>query len=229
MKTLAMPKATRAAMIRWLGWGGLALAGIGYWGPWVGHKAAALVLLGLDLGEFVKFLPQVRSGALGLQREVFYLPAIALSLMVTATAYRRYTGLGRKARCVLSAIAISVALAMLPPAWTPTLLQTAEFRLQTGIITACVLLALTGPIWCRLPHDLLGGATIAMAMLAAIVPLWQFVRVLPAIQIAYGRPPTIGWGPVVMVVGWLLCVAAESIRLAQPQRVGTKSSLCLAM
>jgi len=209
------------ATARWLGWGGLALAGIGYWGPWIGHKVAALVLLGLDLGEFVKFLPQVRSGAIRLQREAFYLPAIALSLLITMTAYRRHTGLGWKARYVLTALAISIALAMLPPAWTPALLQMAEFRLQTVVIVVCVFMALTGPIWGRLPCSLLGGIVIGLAMLAAIVPLWQFTRLLPAIQIAYGRSPAIGWGPVIMTVGWLLCVAAEGIRLAQPRRVGT--------
>ncbi len=221
MKPRALPETDRPAAACWLGWGGLALAGIGYWGPWIGHKAAALVLLGLDLGEFVKFLPQVRSGAIGLQREAFYLPAIALSLMVTATAYRSHTGFDWKARCGLSAIAVSIALAMLPPAWTPTSLQTAEFRLQTVAIIVCVCAALTGPIWSRLPRYLLGGIMIVLAMLAAVVPLWQFIRVLPAIQIVYGRPPVIGWGPVVMAIGWLLCMAAEGVRLALPQRAGT--------
>jgi hypothetical protein len=40
----------------------LALAILGYFGPWVDHKTAALVLTGQDMGEFVKFLPEVRTG-----------------------------------------------------------------------------------------------------------------------------------------------------------------------
>src|SRR5512134_1265544 len=56
-----------------VGWGmrlllplGAALAFWGYVGPWVDHRVAGLAILGLDLGEYVKFLPQVRDGATGL-------------------------------------------------------------------------------------------------------------------------------------------------------------------
>ncbi|MCC7355588.1 MAG: hypothetical protein IT330_17755 [Anaerolineae bacterium] len=213
--------ATHLDVARWLGWCGLALAGIGYWGPWIRHGAVALMLLGLDLGEFVKFLPQVRSGAIALQREGFYLPVIALSVTLTITAFRRDRRPGWKTRGVLSAIAIGVSLAMLPPAWSPASLQTAEFRLQTALIAACVIAALAGPILGLLPRHLLGGIMILLAALAAIVPLWQFVRILPAVQVAYGRPLTIGWGPAIMVIGWLLLILAEGIRLLQPRRGST--------
>jgi len=40
-------------------WGlpaGLVMAFIGYFGAWVDHPAAGLVILGLDLAEYVKFL-----------------------------------------------------------------------------------------------------------------------------------------------------------------------------
>ena len=59
---------------------GIALALVGYWGPWVDHKTAALVLSGLDMAEFVKFLPEVRAGTEFMIRELFYLPPLAAAL-----------------------------------------------------------------------------------------------------------------------------------------------------
>ena len=59
---------------------GLALAIVGYFGPWVDHKTAALVLTGQDMGEFVKFLPEVRAGTAPMIREFFYLPPFAAAL-----------------------------------------------------------------------------------------------------------------------------------------------------
>src|SRR5512147_658545 len=63
---------------------GLLLIGAGYFGPWVWHKAAGLVLSADDLGEWIKFLPAWRAGQLAVARELFYLPiwlaAIGLGL-----------------------------------------------------------------------------------------------------------------------------------------------------
>ena len=55
----------------------LLMALVGAFGPWVSHRAAALVLTGQDMAEFVKFLPDVRSGELRVTRELFYLPFLA--------------------------------------------------------------------------------------------------------------------------------------------------------
>lgn len=198
-----------------LGWIGLALAGLGYWGPWIWHASAALTLIGLDLGEFVKFLPSVRSGQLALRREVFYLPVVALSLNLPLAAYRRGEGVHRVGKIVASVLAIAVALAMLPPAWSPTTLRLPEFRIVVVLIAACLACALIGPLWGLLPRRLLGVIALALAISAILGPLWQFCLALPAIQMAYGRPLTIGWGPGVMIVGWLLFAVSEGVRLAQ--------------
>lgn len=201
---------------RWLGWVGLALAGLGYWGPWIWHASAALTLIGLDLGEFVKFLPSVRSGQLALRREAFYLPAVALSLNLTLTAYRRDERLHGVGKVVASVLAIAVALAMLPPAWSPTTLRLPEFRIVVVLIAACLACALIGPLWGLLPRRLLGVIALALAVLASAGPLWQFCLALPAIRTAYGRPLTIGWGPGVMAVGWLLFAISEGVQWIQP-------------
>ena len=67
---------------------GALLAFWGYVGPWVDHRVAGLAILGLDLGEYVKFLPLVRGGTTSLWREGFYLPLVAISLALSLCTWR---------------------------------------------------------------------------------------------------------------------------------------------
>ena len=111
----------------------------GYFGPWVAHRASGLIVSGLDLGEYVKFIPQVLTGQIAVRREVFYLPLFAGSLMASLMASRRT--LPRWLRVLLGLAAIPLALAMLPPAWSPATLRLPEFRLQMAALLFCLLMA----------------------------------------------------------------------------------------
>ncbi len=128
-----------ATVLLLLGW---LLVAAGYWGPWVPAAAAGLRVLGLDLAEYVKFVAEVRSGQIALTREVFYLPLVALSVSLSLLAHRSELRLPRWARWMLNLLAAPAALAMLPPAWTPSLLTTPEFVKQTAAMAICLLLAL---------------------------------------------------------------------------------------
>ncbi len=68
---------------------------VGYFGPWINHRAAVLVVTGLDLGEYVKFLPVVQQGQVSLWREGFYLPLVTASLTLSFWAFRNTAGSGR--------------------------------------------------------------------------------------------------------------------------------------
>jgi hypothetical protein len=61
----------------------------GYFGPWVTHRAVGLIVSGLDLGEYVKFVPQAPAGQITVRREFFYLPLFAGSLIASLLASRR--------------------------------------------------------------------------------------------------------------------------------------------
>lgn len=196
----------------------LLLALAGYFGPWVTHKAPALVLTGQDMAEFVKFLSEVRSGELQVMRELFYLPLVAGALgLVFAAANRRwrYTW---PLRWLLALLAIPVALSMLPPAWTPQLLLTPEFRLQAAAIAFCLVLVVLHPLLQRLPPALLEATTLLLALAAAVVPVWQFLRVRPAVDAVYGRTVTLGWGLWLMPLGFGLVVIALLLSLLGCQK-----------
>ena len=222
----------------------------GYVRPWIDHKAAGLAVLGLDLGELVKFLHPVQQGEIRLWREGFYLPLVAVSVSLSLNAFRRgpahsggadrgKAGAGGEAslpcygwplRVAFLLLAVVAALNLLPPAWTPRLLLTTEFRMQTVVMIGCLALAALSP-FAALFHaprsvveaedgpgagaDRRGfprrtawtlaffGALVptALAVSAVLIPLVQFRQILPTLAELYGQPPEIGWGPAAMVAG----------------------------
>lgn len=180
----------------------------GYFGPWVPHRAAGLVVLGLDLGEYVKFLPAVRSGEIALWRPAFYLPLVAVSLALSLHAFRPELRYGWPLRALFVAGAIAAALNMLPPAWSPAVLRLHEFRTQVIWMGLCLVAALISPLLALLPRRAAAAATALLSLLALLLPVVYFLRVLPPISALYNYPITPGWGPWVMGAGLLLLAAA---------------------
>ena len=203
-------------LVRWL----LPLSGLlalaGYFGPWLPHRAAGLVITGLDLGEVVKFLPPVQSGQIPLWREGFYLPLVAVSLAFGLHAWRGELGYPWPVRVALLGVAAVAGLNLLPPAWTPQRLLTPEFRLQTGALIACLALAGVSPLLALLPRWLSALATLAVILPALGIPLQGFLRVLPVLSQLYNRPLAPGWGLWVTELG-LLGLAVSAGLLAWPQ------------
>jgi hypothetical protein len=202
----AKPSSWTAHFWRWAIPAGAILTLCGFFGPWVNHRVAGLVILGLDLGEYVKFLPPVRSGEIALWREGFYLPPVAVSLSLSLVLFRRELRLHWAVRALLVAAAIVAALNLLPPAWTPPRMLTPEFRLQAAGIGLCLLAVALSPLLALLPRRVT-SALIALLALASLLPFWQFARVLPPIAELYNQPLTPGWGIYVMALGLAVLLA----------------------
>ncbi len=189
---------------RWLIWliplGGL-ITLAGYFGPWINHPAAGLVVTGLDLPEYMKFLPSVRNGTLSLWRQGFYLPLVTVSLAWSLCAFRRELGYGWIVRALLLVGAAIAALNLLPPAWTPALLRTPEFRGQTLIMLGCLGVALVSPFAALLPRQVTGLALGLLAAWSMWTPLRGFLTLLPDISHIYSAPQQPAWGPYVMLIG----------------------------
>ena len=201
---------------RWLiPLGGL-LALAGYFGPWVDHNVAGLAILGLDLGEYVKFLPDVRSGQISLWREGFYLPLVAVSLTFSLYTFRPELRYRWPVRALLLATAAVAALNLLPPAWTPQRMLTPEFHQQAIALVICLTAMAVSPLLALLPRWMAALLAATLCGLAAVVPVWQFGRVLPAIGVLYNHVLWPGWGVVTMVVG-LVLVAVSAVLLLIPR------------
>lgn len=192
---------SRTRVLRWL----IPLAGlatlVGYFGPWIDHAAAGLVVTGLDLAEYIKFLPSIRGGTVTVWRQGFYLPLLAVSVISSLYAFRRELGYGWLRRIIMLLMALVTALNMLPPAWTPHLLLTPEFRLQTAAIALCLGVAAISPFAALLPRQLAAVITLLLAALAIWLPMQNFLRVLPDISLVYNQPQSPAWGMYVMIAG----------------------------
>lgn len=188
---------------RWLLPLGALLTLFGYFGPWIDHDAAILVVTGLDLGEYVKFLVPVQNGRLSLWREGFYAPLVAVSTALSLFAFRRELQYHWLISYLFLIIAGVAALNMLPPAWSPERLITAEFRLQTGVLLFCLAVALISPFLALLPARLSFLIVLGCSLAALYFPVRNFLRVLPTISGLYNHRLLPGWGPYVMVLGLL--------------------------
>lgn len=206
---------------------GLGLIAFGYWGAWLPHPAAGLNILGIDLAEYVKFVPEVRSGQISLRREIFYAPLVSLSLGLVFLATIRRPRLALALRLILLALAIPTALAMLPPAWTPALLRTPEFRQQTIAIVLLLAAVLLAPLWRRFLPDWGRGILFVILAYLPFPAIAAFQRLLPALTALYNRPLAsgsaiflLGLGAGLLAAGGLLTIwlGIQSARTAKNGR-----------
>ncbi len=191
-------------MRKWLFLLALLLALAGYWAPWVNHRASALVLTGLDMAEYVKFLPQFRSGELRFMREVFYLPLFLSSVSLTLLASSAGLGYPAWAKGLMVLLAWAMALSMLPPAWSPPILFQPEFIRQTVAIAFCLALPLAWPLLRKTPAHVLWLFLLFTSLAGGALPALYFERTRPFIASIYARPLSWGWGLYLMLVGFAL-------------------------
>lgn len=184
----------------------------GFWGPWVDHKAAALILIGQDMGEFVKFLPEVRDGTVPIVRQLFYLPPFCACLIFAlfSSTDGAWT-YGRALRALFLLAIVPLSLALLPPAFSLPAVLGPEFRIQAGGVLICWASIPGSFALPRIPPPLRSASVAVLALAASIPTLWQFLLALPLITDLYRRPPQIGWGLAATVSGFLLVAVLASV------------------
>ncbi len=195
-------------IIRWALLGGLLLAAIGAsFAPWVSRPPAALVLTAPDLAEFVKFLPEVRNGSLRVHRLFFLLPLFVATFSLPLIVASRRLAYPRWARWPVLILVIPLALTLLPPIWSPTVLLSPEFRLQTAACLLCLGLVVVSR-WLRdIPTRPLLLVFLTLVSLAApALALWQFSTAREAIARAYASSIVPGWGMWLTLVGFGLFI-----------------------
>ncbi|HEX9926343.1 MAG TPA: hypothetical protein VGD99_27050 [Anaerolineae bacterium] len=195
----------------WLLTFGLVLTGLGgAFAPWIWRESVALQLTGPGLAEFVKFLPDIRTGQIRVERLAFLLPLFLAMLALPLIVENEKLALPVWLRRGLRLGVIPLALASLSPVWTPTILIAPEFRLQTGLAILAFGLAFFAPLFRGLPLKplalLLSGAGLA----ALVLPVWQFSLVQASIAAAYHAPIALGWGWWLTEGGILLSVAGAA-------------------
>ena len=201
-------------MKRGLTLAGIALAILGFYGPWItsARGLAALTYNALDLAEFLKFIG--RAGIASITREWFLVPiaAAALALALWANSLDQRS---RVLRHVLTLAAVLFSFVPLPP--YPFLLRAyastedrASFWLSVAAVAGVVLIFVLGS---HIAGRWRGAAFVALAVTGAVPAAWEFfTRALPAISKVYGSPAVMGWGPVVTLLGFVLIIVGAVMR-----------------
>lgn len=183
---------------------GLTAAFVGYFQAWLPGPAAGLQIIGIEMGEWIKFL-----GA-GPRRDLFYLPPIAIGLVIALVAStwpndRPHTWIAR-------GLAVAVSLLSFPAIAAIQMEPSSEWLLRLAMIVLVGVTAVVGAFFSRR-----GGVSpwpwlfmAAVSLLGAVLPTFQYFAFRPVAEEIMRRSIGIGLG-VWLSAGGLLVVAAVAL------------------
>ena len=175
---------------------GLTAIFVGYFLVWLPGPGAGLSLIGVELGEWIKFL------GFGPRRDWFYAPPIVLGLLLalwTATwPSSRRTWLAR-------GLAVAMALLAFPAVAAITAEPRSEWLLRLAAIGMVAIVA----VMVALPVARRGSgwvwvAMAVIALIGAAGPTWQYLAARQVMAAALRQPVGIGPGVWLNALGCLL-------------------------
>jgi hypothetical protein len=168
---------------------------LGYFVVWLPQPVVGLSFIGLELGEWVKFLPQVRSGEIVAAKDLFYVPPITLSLMILLWTIdwpnRRWKTWGMRIIAVLVSMLALPAIEVVQnepiDQWLVRLLAVVL------VVGGALAVALINPGVEKKPRVNVTAVMVCLAALGAMLPTWVYLSVRPAAQQVIGVD--VGFGP----------------------------------
>lgn len=199
---------------------GFTLILLGYFLVWLPQPVVGLSFIGLEIGEWAKFLPQVRSGELSADRNLFYLPPVTLGFMLamwtSGWPNRRWQTWATRVMAVLIACLAfpSVEVILSDPS--------DQWLIRLVMVFVVILATIVGPIFKRLGPSLMNRYTWAtiliLGLIGAILPTWAYLTIRPAVVDLFRGSVGIGPGLLLNIVGHLLAVVAALIFLMELPR-----------
>jgi hypothetical protein len=183
---------------------------IGYLTVWLPGPAAGLTLIGVEIGEWIKFL------GVGPIRDLFYLPPITLGLMLILTSIgwsnRRWQ------TWAMRALAVSVSLLAFPAIEIIRFGPASEWLLRLQLIALVLVVAvLSGTLAKKRPaFSLMRLSSVLLAIVGvvgAVLPTWVYLKVRPLVSQVIGLPIGIGLGVWLNGLGHLLAAAVIMFRV----------------
>ncbi len=179
---------------------------------WLPGPAAGLQIIGIEMGEWIKFL------GVGARRDLFYLPPIVLGLTMALLAAtwpnaRSQTWLMRLTAVAVAALSFPpvAAIQLEPPAnWLPRLLAIAVVALVAGggAVVAGRNRFSEWP-WLAMSLTLLAGV---------ILPTWQYFAARGVFEGIILQPIGIGAGVWMNLAGGLLAASLTFLQFIQSRR-----------
>lgn len=181
---------------------------LGYFLVWLPHQAVGLSLIGLEMGEWSKFLPKVQQNQYFLDRILFYLPPITLSLMLVVWTigwpneeWKTWATRG---------LAVAISLLAFPPLES---LQSEDSDQWLARLSLVILVALSAVLCSqatrlsrRWQQIVVWSLFAALGLLGALLPLWTFLILRPEISAIFGDSVGIGPGLWLNTIGHLIVV-----------------------
>lgn len=180
---------------------GLTAIFVGYFMVWLPGPAAGLQLIGIELGEWIKFL------GVGNRRTWFYLPPIVIgaTLALLAATWPN----GRRGAWWMRGLAVAVAMLAFPAIAAIQLEPPSEWltrvlwiALVAFVVPAGALLSSRGA-GARWSWPAIG----LVALAGAVVPTLQYLAVRPAVEGILRQPVGVGVGVWLNAAGSLLVAA----------------------
>ncbi len=189
----------------------------GYLTVWLPNDAAGLSFLGFEIGEWVKFLPQVQSGELPMNRNYFYLPPVLLGAMMALQASRWPNR--RPQTWAMRGLAILVACLALPSIDAVRFEPASEWLLRLLLVGCVALLALIGSWLGKLPNTAYWMLMEMAALLGLLFPLWAYVAVWPAVAELWQQPVAFGPGIWLNSAGNLVVILVATLAVLFGRRL----------
>jgi len=179
---------------------GLTAVFIGYFLVWLPGPGAGLSLIGVEVGEWIKFL------GVGPRRDWFYAPPIVLGLLLalwTATWPN-----GRARTWLARGLAVAAALLAFPAVAAITSEPRSEWLPRLALVAVVAGVAfVVAPLLAR------GGAGVwvwavmaGVAGVGAVGPAWHYLAIRPVVANALRQPVGIGPGVWINALGCLLVI-----------------------
>ena len=161
---------------------------IGYLTVWLPGPAAGLSLIGVEMGEWIKFM------GMGPTRNWFYLPPISLGMMLALWTVGWPNG--RWQTWALRAVAVAVSLLSFPALEDLTGQVAHEYTPRVWAIGLVVMMAVISGLIGRWPQVVrLKWLVIALLALAGyILPSWVYGQARTAVSEVLGLPIGVGVG-----------------------------------
>ncbi len=199
-------------------WLGFTLIVLGYLMVWLPQPVVGLSLIGLEIGEWVKFLPEVQAGTLP-DRNLFYLPPVLLGMMMAI-----WTAAWPNSRWqtwAMRGLAVLVSLLAFPSIEAIRFEPSGEWLLRIGLVGLVGGTAVLSALLDRLPVKATPFLLLLLALLSLIVPTWAYFSMRPVIAELFQTAIGIGPGLLLHLLGnVLVIVAAGLVLLRRPNNEG---------
>ncbi|GMQ78540.1 MAG: hypothetical protein BMS9Abin02_1058 [Anaerolineae bacterium] len=195
---------------------------LGYFLVWLPQPVVGLSFIGLEIGEWVKFIPQVRQGDILPSRSFFYLPPVTLGAMMALWTARWSNR--RWKTWVIRGTALLISLLALPAIESFRDEPISQWVLRLLFIVVAAIAILLATVYASresVPYTVPWAYFVGLGLIGALLPLWIFLAIRPVAGEIIGSKVGFGVGILLNILGHGLLVALGMIHLSRSKSVSS--------